>query len=121
MAIVRHFRASDGSTLIPVTGGAQEFILYDLSGDLKEHYFFVAFVDASGNAQTPSAGTVTLEGAPSVDPLRWDAIPDGSFDAADADSQARTRPVAAGPLNAARLRLNGVTGADFVVARVTGY
>lgn len=121
MAQIRHFRASNGSVTIPVTGGTQTFTLYDLSRDLKEHHFFIAFVDDDGNLETPTAGTVTVTASPSTSPVVFDGIENGSFSAADVYSASRVRPVASGPLTVARLVVDGVTGATNVVASITGY
>ena len=121
MAQTKYFRHTDGTVSIPVTGGTQIIMLDQLSYDLLEHYFFIIFKDSGGNQVTPGAGTVTFEGSPSARNVVWDTMADGTFNAIDVDSPSRNRPKAVGPLVSARLTVDGVTGADFFEAKVTGY
>lgn len=121
MATTRNFRAQSGGIFIPVTGGSQSIDISGMPLDAREHHFFIAFVDDSGNLETPTAGTVTVTGSPSSSPVVLDSIPNGSFNAADAYSPALVRPVAQGPMLAARLELDSVVGATNVVASITSY
>lgn len=120
MAGTSYFR--DGSSsLITITGGTQVIALTGLSYDYETHYFYIVFEDSVGNVVTPTGGTVLFEGAQSARKFVWDGISNGSFNAIDVYDPARSRPKATGPLVAARLTLDGITGADVAAAKVTGY
>ncbi|QDP55690.1 MAG: hypothetical protein Tp138OMZ00d2C19078241_22 [Prokaryotic dsDNA virus sp.] len=111
MGIKYDFRDASGSALIPVDGSLQQFDLLGMSGDLNQHYPHIVFLNANGDIVNPtSTGNVTFLGSQSADPYVFDGMVNGEFPANTTQDDARERPIAGGPMVAARLILDSVSG-----------
>lgn len=93
----------DGTSLIsPV-----EFNLdADAGKNIMVEYFY--FVDAGGNQVDQTAGTVTIEFSAGAD--IYNAISNGSFDAADARLSTRPKPNAYGTAEKVKFTFAGLVG-----------
>lgn len=119
MSIERFIKDGD-SNFITIQTGVNVYELLQMSGETKEHYIAVRFLDAQGDDVIPTGGTVTVRGSQFRKPL-YDAIENGVFNAADVALDSRVRPIVDGPLRAVQLTLDSIDGATTCLCKITGY
>lgn len=117
---VEYFVKDGDSNSITIQSGANIYTLEQMSGETKEHYIAIRFLDAQGNDVVPTSGSVTVRGSQFREPL-YDEIQNGSFNAADIALPGRIRPIVDGPLRAVQLTLDSIVGATTCVCKIAGY
>jgi len=117
---VEYFVKDGDSNFITIQPGVNIYTLEQMSGETKEHYIAVRFLDAQGDDVVPTDGIVTVRGSQFRKPL-YDGIENGIFNAADVALDTRVRPIVDGPLRAVQLTLDSIIGATTCVCKITGY
>lgn len=101
-------------TPIKITGIADDDYVIELAnGDNAPvtnicNYFY--FVDVNGDVVTATGGTVVIKGSPD-NQKTWLTMPNGSFDAADANLETRERPAGVASLTHIQITLGSVVAA----------
>ena len=119
MSIERFVKVGD-DPFITITGGVDVAEVLEMSGEVERHYFSIRFKDGAGADVVPTAGTVRLQGSGFRDPY-YDEVRNGFFNAIDINDGARDRPTVCGPLRAVKVTLDGVTGAETVIIKITSF
>ena len=117
---IERFVFQGDDKFITITGGVDTAEVLEMSGEMKEHHFSIRFKDGSGADVVPTAGTVRLQGSGFRDPY-YDEVCNGFFNAIDINDDARERPTVGGPLRAVKVTLDGVTGADSAIIKITSF
>lgn len=120
MSIERFIKDYNGSNFISIIAGVNDYDIEQMSGDMKEHYIAIRFLDGAGNDVVPTSGDVEFQGSQFRKPL-YDKIEGASFPATDVSNTTRMRPVVYGPMRACRLTLSNITGAVTCVAKITSF
>lgn len=111
-----------GSSALPITAGTD---VYSISGMMRAHeraYFEVTFFsdEAMQTKVTPTAGLVTILGAPTADKT-WKTIGAGSYAASTDLTQSRSMPNGQGTMTEAMITFVGVDVAAYAKVDIFKY
>jgi hypothetical protein len=116
---------SNGENFITLQAGTNVYDFHGITGDAKEHYIALKFLDASNNNVDATGGSVLVQGSQfrntSLGGAVFDSMTNGSFLAADLNTDGRVRPLADGPMRSVRLTLTDIVGPVKAVAQIVNF